>query len=510
MSLSKTGRFAFLTAFVALLAGCEDSKLVPAVPTGGTSGDQSTNGGAGGETMGGGADVAGCDVRDPVLKKALAWRDESDDPYDKASLELYDVKDLHGLDCVEGITSLSLTADDDGPALDVSVVGEMPALAFIYLQGKFSNLEALAAHQFGTISLHEAGLSDLDFLGEQKALTYLSSFGNELVDIGALAAAEKLEILHINSDPLRDLSPLKELPALQSVNIKSDALMDLSSLSGQESMTELTVFAPALNSLAAVAQLPALKALHVTGGSFTSVAGLEQHPTLEDAQLTGWFESDERGKLTDLTPLADGCGLTSLTLSNQELSSLSGVEACSALGALHVWRTSISALAPLTGLPLTSLTLHENQIISLDGLQSMALEQLNLAQNQVASLAELATSSALVDLNIADNVVVDISALSGHPLVHLIASGNAITDVSPLAGKVMVAADLSDNAIVDLPANFSPIVGLRYPTCPRLRITDNPLSEAAVSAVSGLCSSLSDEFRIFWDDDSCGQCRTLK
>ena len=93
------------------------------------------------------------------------------------------------------------------------------------------------------------------------------------------------------------------------------------------------------------------------------------------------------------------------------------------------------------------------------------LRHLNLDDNEIASLANLAALSQLTVLSVADqhhvNPLANLAPLGGLPdLVYLDVSGNGVQDVSPLAQlERLGVADIADNLVADLLPMFAITIG---------------------------------------------------
>ena len=155
--------------------------------------------------------------------------------------------------------------------------------------------------------------------------------------------------------------------------------------------------------------------------SFTKIIILGGHA---DEELMNWLLQQERitkitsltlikGKLNDLTPLADLTQLESLRISNNQISDLTPLAGLTQLRNLDVADNQISDLTPLAGLPqLYSLDIGDNQISDLTPLAGLTeLQSLRMENNQIRSLAGLENLTALYAIYAAGNPLTDTSAL---------------------------------------------------------------------------------------------------
>ena len=155
--------------------------------------------------------------------------------------------------------------------------------------------------------------------------------------------------------------------------------------------------------------------------SFTKIIILGGHA---DEELMNWLLQQEqitkitsltliKGKLNDLTPLADLTQLESLRISNNQISDLTPLAGLTQLRNLDVADNQISDLTPLAGLTqLRDLDIGDNQISDLTPLAGLTeLQSLRMENNQIRSLAGLENLTALYAIYAAGNPLTDTSAL---------------------------------------------------------------------------------------------------
>jgi len=199
-----------------------------------------------------------------------------------------------------------------------------------------------------------------------------------------------------------------------------------------------------------------------------------------DAKLKALVEA--KLGVSDPTP-TDMLGLTSLSVNNQGVTSLTGIEYATNLTYLYLEGNEISSVAPLAGLTkltnllaghnrissvaplagltnLTKLTLHHNKYITsvsaLSGLTN--LTNLSVDDNQISSLSPLSGLTKLEQLGVSSNPISSLSALSGLTnLTSLYASHAQITSLSALSGLTELRTlSLSSNQITSI----TPLAGL--------------------------------------------------
>ena len=122
-------------------------------------------------------------------------------------------------------------------------------------------------------------------------------------------------------------------------------------------------------------------------------------------------------------------------------------------GQLDASSSSISNLAGLEYcINLTFLNLHDNQISDLSALSNLltSLTELDLSQNRISNIRPISNLTKVTDLNLLGNQITDISLLSNLAnLIELNLGGNQITDIS-------VLSNLSNLAELNLLGNQLP------------------------------------------------------
>jgi len=134
-------------------------------------------------------------------------------------------------------------------------------------------------------------------------------------------------------------------------------------------------------------------------------------------------------------------GLTSLKVSGNEITDLTGLEHCTNLTQLQLWGNQISDISPLASMTnLTNLWLLDNQISDISPLASLTnLTNLYLAANQISDISPLASLTDLTQLTLFINQITDISPLIAN-------SGLSAGDTVNLGGNPM--SDTSVNVYI--------------------------------------------------------------
>ncbi len=210
-----------------------------------------------------------------------------------------------------------------------------------------------------SLTAQNAFISNLKGLEYAKNLTHLDVASNSITSISVLQSLTKLVHLNIEYNQVTDIGVLTDLTALQYIYVAGNPLTDLSPISNRP----------------------------LAGLSWPAVEPKEPSPNVNifDANLaaairkTLGLENDASITETDMERL------TSLTATNAQISSLSGLKYATNLTTLDVSNNEIWSVSPITGLRrLTSLNLSQNQISSVYGLHWIeSLRVLKLAGNSI-------------------------------------------------------------------------------------------------------------------------------
>lgn len=111
----------------------------------------------------------------------------------------------------------------------------------------------------------------------------------------------------------------------------------------------------------------------------------------------------------------------------------------------------VSDLSLLKGMPLQDLILEDTQVADLSPLAGMSLELLHLQHTQVTDLSPLA-GMPLAELNLFATPIANenIQVLAELPLKRLWLQATQVSDLSPLAGKRLESFDVQDTPVSDL------------------------------------------------------------
>lgn len=164
--------------------------------------------------------------------------------------------------------------------------------------------------------------------------------------------------------------------------------------------------------------------------------------------------------LQDLALLPHDFKIHSLSLYDNHLNSLEGIENLSELTFLDIRENEIVDLSPIQNLTnLTSLYIHDNEITSIEPLQNLTkLEFLSLDANPIQDFSVLENLTNLESLSLAGTDVDSLDFLRTHQkLVSLILEGTNVSDLSVLADKENLSyLDIRNTKVTSI----QPLIGL--------------------------------------------------
>ena len=187
----------------------------------------------------------------------------------------------------------------------------------------------------------------------------------------------------------------------------------------------------------------------------------------------------ENGISTELHHITSLGSLTQLSISGTTVDkdSLADIAALPLLKELSLINCDISSITPIQkASSLVKLDLSNNLVHDLSALSGMKqLQELNLSHNTITDLSSLSSCSALTKLDVASNAVSTLAPLSALPLLtHLNADTNMITELGDL-GKLTALSylNLGNNNL----ANVSALASCTALT--ELNISSNSLTDIA-------------------------------
>ncbi len=244
------------------------------------------------------------------------------------------------------------------------------------------------------LALNRLDIQDLTAL-EGLNLTYLGLGSNQLTDLSPIFKMTRLEALDISDNPISDLSGLESLPVLSYLNISAVPAKSLAPLAG------------------------------------TRISVLDM------------FDVDEA---TDCLALADMDKLTRFGSRNLPQAGVNALSGATSIKHALLLSSGADSPAPFSNMKnLLELTLRGSPLKNLQGISSLVfLRMLDVSECTLTDMEELRDNKSIQKLNIANNPLIDLSALrSMMNLKELVCSRNQRSLVS-LLGNVQFSISYID------------------------------------------------------------------
>ncbi|UCH19966.1 MAG: leucine-rich repeat domain-containing protein [Deltaproteobacteria bacterium] len=179
-----------------------------------------------------------------------------------------------------------------------------------------------------------------------------------------------------------------------------------------------------------------------------------------DLQMTTYLSLSDRN-ISDISGLDYLVGLDTLFLEFDPISDISPLAGLTNLNRLTLVENQISDISPLAGLTnLTELCIFDNQISDVNPLTNLTnLNQLNLAYNKISDISPLSSLINLYGSDLNSNQISDISPLTNLINFHYLRlDNNQISDINPIASLTnLLYIGLSNNQISDIsPLSYLP------------------------------------------------------
>ena len=153
--------------------------------------------------------------------------------------------------------------------------------------------------------------------------------------------------------------------------------------------------------------------------------------------------------LDDSVLTANISGVTSLDVSNKEISDLTGIEAFTSLTSLECWSNKITSLDMTANTALTNLNCWDNKLTSLDVSNNTALIQLGVWQNQLTSL-DVSKNVALEGLTADNNKLTSLDVTNNIHITNLGCYDNQLTSLDLSQNTKLKVLYASENQLTSL------------------------------------------------------------
>lgn len=358
----------------------------------------------------------------------------------------------------------------------------------IHLSGN-STITAIAVSEDGMVSPRLTLSYEINNANE--AITFADPTIEKMVRTalnrpnGKLYAAQLASVTDLSSDMAEgDIRTLKDLELLTSLNFLAlyDELLieDYSSLARLPALTTLTISDCALtdSALAHINACTQLTDLNISYNQITSLDLINELVYLE-------YLDASHNEISSISAI-NYPALTYLSLSNNWLSDLSGIETLKSLTGLDLSDNLITDLAPLTKLEnLSELWVRNNSPANVKKLSALKkLIMLDVSGCKLASLSVVNDFPALISLSANNNEIASLSTFKKQ-VEELYINYNPLVDLSPLKSqKTLYTLEVIGTQVSDV----SCLTAL--PQLSSLDITDTPVADATMLKDCPALSSL--------------------
>lgn len=247
--------------------------------------------------------------------------------------------------------------------------------------------------------------SDIDKIVEGAGGTSLRLAGKGIKDLSGIEAFANKGITWIFLDwnEISDLSPLSGFKSLEKISFSGNEVSDISVLGNLEKLENITAINNKIENIDALGNLN-LKYICLDGNNISNINVVSNWTNLVDMS----FANNKIENLPDLSKLVN---LEKANLSNNKIKSIENISG-----------------------NMQELSIDNNEISSLSGVQNiLGLKILSISNNQITSLRELEGLDGLENLNINKNQINDVSSLAKcSNLQYLYMDNNYITNFEDL------------------------------------------------------------------------------
>jgi eukaryotic-like serine/threonine-protein kinase len=327
---------------------------------------------------------------------------------------------------------------------DLSALKGLPISVLSLARSGVTNLGPLAQIPLRALDISETGVTDLSPLNDVQ-LHWLSISYTKVTDLNAVAAMP-LEHLDFSYTGVTNISPIVGVP-LRSLSMESTPVTDFSGLRGL-ALQELNARNTAFNDPGVLTGMP-LQTLDLSNTPVTNITPLGGLP-LVSLGLSGCTE------VTDLSPLSTCANLTNLLIPSQvadvaflkysaKLERLSYAD-FDVYGRQWARIPAMSQFFGSQGDHLARLTELNAKARNLRA----ALLHMGVSEAELAERVHVDELALVVDLDLSELTLNDISFVRGLPLRNIILTKSPVTDLSPLRGSSVVSFSGNHMAATDL------------------------------------------------------------
>lgn len=305
---------------------------------------------------------------------------------------------------------------------------------------------------------------------------HLNSVDFESLDISVLRLGNNLD--------LSDLSMLSSLYSLTELKFNNCAVSDISFISNLYDLKILSADYNFISDISSLAKCVNLETLSLSNNQIVSLQPLSELKELKSVTV-------KHNKLSDLTGLENSLLIEFINAGNNNITSIDGLRNCTQLSDVALNENNISDISVLSksSEKLSRIDLRDNAITDISQLaECIKLGELLIDNNQLTNLDALAKCTELDKLSASNNQINDINGIGNCLFSSLNLANNKINstdDITFVSGDVYGAKlDLSNNQITELILNIDGNGTINFGD---IRLYGNNISD--FSALSRISSS---------------------
>ncbi len=196
-----------------------------------------------------------------------------------------------------------------------------------------------------------------------------------------LAMLKKLTVLDLSNGFISDVSGIDQLESLKELDLSNNSVSDCSPISGLKKLESLNISSNKISDISSLSSLSALESLRMANNMVSVISGVSTMTELSVLDASN-------NRITSLSALSALAKMRYLDISGNPLGA-GGLNALSSMKGLTTFNASGCGLTGIGGLPVSSvisLDLSDNNVTSLNALSGAdKLERLALSNNQIGN-----------------------------------------------------------------------------------------------------------------------------
>jgi len=317
--------------------------------------------------------AGGVHFKDSVLASAILGSDDPSGVLDcnrvctlrSVSAMGLGVRDLDGLECLTGLTTLSLA---NNQIEDLTPLSQLPGLVVLDIhENRVSNaLPLQSLTNLASLNLADNQLARAIGLEGLVSLNTLDLSDNQLSELSSLRGLVGLQSLSVSNNQIVQVSDLGELVHLQTLSLSNNQIQSVAALSALAELTQLDLSHNQLNTMNDLLGLTRLGFLSLSSNSISDLSQVPSGSGLK--QLTSLVLAGNQ--IRDPSPLSALTSLCLLDLSGNQIHRL-GPQFDTRAGFLKLANNGLSQIAWPPGLIFETLDLSNNALTDLGGLSGV-------------------------------------------------------------------------------------------------------------------------------------------